>query len=686
MTHGVKINNKFDETLFTDDQHLGIKKVIDGYSDLQYFDSFTGRTFNQHKIILPGGVNKTNALIFARPAVNADGVYKDPEAVYRVPWMNDTEERKHVAALRGSWPMAVTFNEDKSITFIAPDNAVSYYDGIHQSTNQPQFDTIRPLNRSSEMYHRDLGIDGRALCRVYYEIWVSGVDPDFDGRISEFNISVESTEVSLELTGGAVFVSQYFNAAIPAWRSLIFIETSTLRGFKRSNSAVRFREPIGMGSGTSSSDTGIGFPIDTSEFPDAPQYEFVGDQPEFYSGPVGIDYGHPADFTLQPPPQAVGFLGGITLAVWSHLESAKYTQDTGSSSGNFRGADGIDRVVTDCWWVKGKSDDDIENFRKEDTGYFVFGLEGNVPNNDSIFNSLWLNEEHTFLREEAQYLYAFGHSLWYWKITNDKYDEMPSHGTRSVQANYLGFVDYSGLSIEERNPTDTVGLKVTRPRIDQVSTEALSVFDSTRTFFRIEQSGYNYLGITDALNRGDGLTTTPFIDKNHIVPFRMYMQTRGNKAQLEYMACLNGTASAVAIISGGSQTSGKTIQYISKETGDIISTLYVNTDSVHEITGGESIAGTTVGRLLGLDNNLLGRKNETGYWRAFVEFHYQDEEDIYAKTPSVIQVPRLAYARDYLEDKAISDDQMHYEQYQYQYLRSNPQVGVKTLSIIGKTV
>ena len=166
----------------------------------------------------------------------------------------------------------------------------------------------------------------------------------------------------------------------------------------------------------------------------------------------------------------------------------------------------------------------------------------------------------------------------------------------------------------------------------------------------------------------------------------MYMETRGNKAQLEYMACLNGTASTVAIINGGSQTSGKTIQYISKETGDIISTLYVNTDSVHEITGGESIAGTTLGRVLGLDNNLLGRKNETGYWRAFVEFHYQDEEDIYAKTPSIIQVPRLAYAKDYLEDKGISDAQMQFEQYMYQYIRSNPQVGVKTLSIIGKTV
>jgi hypothetical protein len=136
----------------------------------------------------------------------------------------------------------------------------------------------------------------------------------------------------------------------------------------------------------------------------------------------------------------------------------------------------------------------------------------------------------------------------------------------------------------------------------------------------------------------------------------MYLENKSNASQLEYMALLNGSASAVGIVHGGGPLS----------------------NGSHEVPG-RGLTGTS-------------QEDRTSYWRAFVEFHYYDENDVYYRKPSIIQVPRLAYTKwpfgnlkggvTFYWHRWLVEEQRKYRD----FVRFNDQVGVKTLSIIGKTV
>jgi hypothetical protein len=656
MAFGVKVKNKFDEVLFSDEAHLGMKRLLTGYTNVQFFQSENNSMGNAHKIPLPGGANKTNTLVFARPEINVEAIYDHPKYASLIPWMQDENAIKHAAALRGFWPMAVTYNDDDTISIIGPDAAVNYYDGINQSTNQPQFDTIRPLNNSAQMYSPFMGVNGQPACKAYYEVWVSGIDPDYNPNFSSFNLNIGTNRtLTSESYLGAIFI--HFSPQVGTIRRYIGVPTHQnvkYRGFRADSQSSAYDLTL--------------FSVNGQNI-NAISPDPAGRQETDTSGPffTGLITGEDVDELFRYVPD--GTVGLAHVGNWSRINfsgSGNYGSVT-----NFSTSLGVQKTIRDCWWCEpGKEDIAADQF-----GVFVFSLEGDVGNSDVIFNSLFVNDTNLFLRENARYFVHNTNSTWVWEISQTQFDSLPASGTVNVKANNEGFVDFSTITEEESGPTDTIGLQVKKPGLVN---QELEVFDSTSEFFRIEQTGYNNLGLRGAINRQKSYQT-PFIDKNYIVPFRMYLEQRSNSAQLDYMACLNGGASAVAIINGGIFSSGNNFEFQSSITGDPVTNedilaqdlkgiRYPNTDNAYEITGGTDAA----------------HKNRTGYWRAFVEFHYQDEEDIYYKVPQILQVPRLAYTKYPFQQG--TEAQLTYETKFQEYVRFNPQVGVKTLSMIGKTV
>lgn len=171
------------------------------------------------------------------------------------------------------------------------------------------------------------------------------------------------------------------------------------------------------------------------------------------------------------------------------------------------------------------------------------------------------------------------------------------------------------------------------------------IYNSNQEFFNIEQTGYNRVTFNDL-----GVISTnwfgqdgyrererigpPFIDPDDIVPVRMYLKNKSNGAQLDYMACLNGTASHQAIIVGGREDS-----------------------AIHKYE--------------------INRAAVT-YFKSFVEFHYFDENNAFGNRPYIAQVTRLVENINY---NSISTGMYYYQD----YIRFNDQLGVPTLSIIGKS-
>ena len=654
MAFGVKVKNKFNEVLFSDEAHLGMKRILTGYTNVQFFSSENNSIGNEHKIPLPGGANKTNTLVFARPEINVEVLYDHPEYNYRIPWMTDENAVKHAAAIRGFWPMAVTYNDDDTITIIGPDSSIPYYDGVNQSTNQPQFDTIRPLNTSAQMYSPLLGKNGEPACKAYYEVWVSGIDPNYDPTFSTFNLNVGTNRTlsSEQYVGGI-----YWRSGVGEARFYVTVKSHDdvkWRGFRHRTESSAYDKTL-------FSENGQNLAAISPNPDDRDEDDASG--PIFPNLVIGKDI-EPI-FTRGPLDMQLVFVGGF-----QRIDFEPGNTNYGSVT-NFTTPLGITKTIRDCWWCEpGK-----EDITADQVGIFVFSLEGDVGNSDNIFNSLFVNDTNLFLREEARYFVHKTNSTWVWNISQTQFDSLPAAGTVNVKVNNAGFVDFSELGEGETGSADTIGLQVKKPGlVDQ----ELEVFDSTTQFFRIEQTGYNNLGLSAAVNR-QKTYQTPFIDKNYIVPFRMYLEQRSNSAQLEYMACLNGGASAVAIINGGIYSSGQNFQFVSVVDGDPVpedevmsidlkGLRFPNNDNEYEITGGTDAS----------------QKNRTGYWRAFVEFHYQDEEDIYYKVPQIIQVPRLAYTK--YPFSAATEEQLLYEKKFQEYVRYNPQVGVKTLSMIGKTV
>ena len=171
------------------------------------------------------------------------------------------------------------------------------------------------------------------------------------------------------------------------------------------------------------------------------------------------------------------------------------------------------------------------------------------------------------------------------------------------------------------------------------------IFNSNQEFFNIEQTGYNRftfndLGIISRLwfgrtgYRQRARIGPPSLDPNDIVPVRMYLKSKSNGAQLDYMACLNGTASHQAVIVGGRQNAA--------------------------------------------DGSLEINANAITYFKSFVEFHYFDENNILGNRPYIAQVTRLSETQNYQSIGGLVYNFVD-------YVRTNDKLGVPTLSIIGKS-
>ncbi len=171
------------------------------------------------------------------------------------------------------------------------------------------------------------------------------------------------------------------------------------------------------------------------------------------------------------------------------------------------------------------------------------------------------------------------------------------------------------------------------------------IFNSNQEFFNIEQTGYNRftfndLGIVSSLWFGlEGYRTKdrigpPSVDPNDIVPVRMYLKSKSNGAQLDYMACLNGTASHQALIVGGRQNAA--------------------------------------------DGSLEINAAAVTYFKSFVEFHYFDENNVLGNRPYIAQITRLSETVNYNTIGGLVYNFID-------YVRTNDKLGVPTLSIIGKS-
>lgn len=655
MAHGISVKNKFDEVLFSDDKHVGIKRVAYGYTKVQYYDSSTDITHNEHEILLPAGLTKANALIFARPDTNPPGagtwesrLNDHPEAQekyrYEVPWNYDGIDR----ASLGYWPLGVTFN-DRSNTFsiIAPDNSVDYYQETSGSTNEPFLDGPRLFKNSMETYGANGEDDSAAAAQAYYEIWVSGVDPNFEPTVQSFSLGVGSTTANMYGT-----VASFTDSGMTQWGQGLYLRDVEVLGFRSPDSGVPSTMQVG------------------GEESGEPYYGIVTS-----SGSVGIDRISAEDFGYENTPAAGGIGAESRWPVWNFAGSTRIYNSTNPpyqyndpQTGfitQFTDALSINREITDCWWCDSTGYPEYGNQFDDDVdGFFCFGVKGDVGSNDpedtSIFASL-LVADVLFVRSEGKRTYNSNRNVtvWYWDITHGTFEAMKAAAPALFRClvNLEGFVDYSNLTAEERITSDPVGFKVNRPTV--FLDKDLEIFDSTSEFFKIEQVGYNHLGPKSSTQTAISRPTSlyrPSVNYEHIVPFRMYLENKSNVSQLEYMALLNGSASAVGIVHGGGPLS----------------------NGSHEIPG-RGLTGTS-------------QEDKTAYWRAFVEFHYYDENDVYYRQPSIIQVPRLAYTKwpfgnltggvTFYWHRFLIEEQRKYRD----FVRFNDQVGVKTLSIIGKTV
>ena len=246
----------------------------------------------------------------------------------------------------------------------------------------------------------------------------------------------------------------------------------------------------------------------------------------------------------------------------------------------------------------------------------------------------------------------------HWKeYENVSYDQ---EGTPSFRT-YAPFRMQYEVYVPAEQATGSIGGTFVDPSDQGLSVQdsaGREIFNSNQEAFNIEQVGYNRTSFNSGLLaiewRGVfyGYATVdsaqaPYVDADDIIPTRHYLKQTSNAAQMEYMACMNGTASTVAIAIGGGR---------------------VNEDDGYQIPGQDHVA----------------------YWKSFVEFHYADENDITGAKPYIAQVGRLEKTRQYSSDgygefpnklPAIIAERDQY----LDYVRYNDELGVPTISIIGKT-
>ncbi len=158
MAYGMEFKNRGGTTVFGA-KHLAIKKVASGIATPEIYDSRFNTSNNTVASLraLPAGVNKTNALIFARPQAR--------------------NEPFHSELMQGVHAMAVDFpdNYPGFIRFFAPDGSLSFYRGDSLGTSNAV------IRQSRAYYSSSLNWPTNALSRridIYYEIWTVGQSDD----------------------------------------------------------------------------------------------------------------------------------------------------------------------------------------------------------------------------------------------------------------------------------------------------------------------------------------------------------------------------------------------------------------------------------------------------------------------------------------------------------------------------
>lgn len=171
MTYGIEIKNKSDQTIIGEVQNLiervsfGTKKVRvykAGGSGSDYGTEYNGG-YNS-RINYPAGVNRENALIFARPEIS------------------DAFGAKEETLALSCWPMALMMEEDH-FYFLAPDANIDYYDSKRGDVTLPISNslTMYVSNRYDNFFTEQNPPDvPTSVCRVYYEIWRVDAPPSVE--------------------------------------------------------------------------------------------------------------------------------------------------------------------------------------------------------------------------------------------------------------------------------------------------------------------------------------------------------------------------------------------------------------------------------------------------------------------------------------------------------------------------
>lgn len=278
MAYGIEVKNKASQVLFSsqETQHVGIKKVMSGTTEVCYHESsvssstLTGR-FN--KVYLNGGATRHNALIFARPEMTRDllnSVDNFPNEFVHPSFSDTLNSTEHSSILRrnmnravqGFWPMAVEFGTDGVGDFFfihGPDNSQTYYDGVRQSTNAPSLDSIKEFNNSFEHWDdravTSVGRGGtlvteyRPMALAYYEIFISN-DNSSGQNISGGFTDSEAVDSGLSIkdtTNKEIFNSnqEFFNIEQTGYNRVSFNDLGIVSSLWFGQTGYRQRARVG---------------------------------------------------------------------------------------------------------------------------------------------------------------------------------------------------------------------------------------------------------------------------------------------------------------------------------------------------------------------------------------------------------------------------------------------------------
>jgi len=196
------------------------------------------------------------------------------------------------------------------------------------------------------------------------------------------------------------------------------------------------------------------------------------------------------------------------------------------------------------------------------------------------------------------------------------YAAPPTGGQAACRVYYEVWIVGDGASSDE---TDSVGLEI---KTDGGET----IFHSNREYFSVESSTYSKPTAHVTFSQD---SNTYIIDDERLGFTPLYMNNESEVSQSEYMCLLNGGAHACALFKGGTAS--------------------------------------------GISGYEIPADPLTSYFRNFVEWHFEDPQNLEGRRPHIRQIPRLAYTKTSAPGAS------------YASIRYNNSLGVKSLNILGKS-